>query len=58
MEAMDHSNMGNNQPQEQKPADVVETDGKKIINIEAKETHWMFNDEIMDMAWTYIGAFI
>lgn len=48
--------MGNNQPQEQKPADVVETDGKKIINIEAKETHWIFNDEIMDMAWTYNGT--
>lgn len=56
MGAMDHFNMGNNQPQEQKPADVVETDGKKIINIEAKETHWIFNDEIMDMAWTYNGT--
>lgn len=29
---------------------------ERVFNIEAKETHWMFNEEIMDMTWTYNGT--
>ncbi|MBU8908020.1 multicopper oxidase family protein [Desertibacillus haloalkaliphilus] len=34
--------------------DSYETE--KVFTIEAKEAHWMFNDEIMDDIWTYNGT--
>jgi FtsP/CotA-like multicopper oxidase with cupredoxin domain len=53
---MDHSDIGEHgETKPSKDAEVVETDGKKVITIEAKETHWMYNDESMAMAWTYNG---
>lgn len=35
---------------------VVEEDGKKVVYLEAIETHWMFNDELMQDAWVYNGT--
>lgn len=54
---MDHSQMGHSQGNQAQPTnqEVKEVKGKKIINIEAKEEHWMYNDELMEMAWTYNG---
>lgn len=39
-----------------KPSSLAETsDGKKVINIEAKKVHWMYNQQKMDTAWSYNG---
>jgi FtsP/CotA-like multicopper oxidase with cupredoxin domain len=54
---MDHSNMEENgETKTPKEVEVVDNEGKKVITIEAMETHWMYNDELMDMAWTYNGT--
>jgi FtsP/CotA-like multicopper oxidase with cupredoxin domain len=53
---MDHTNMEENgETKTPKEVEVVEDDGKKVITIEAMETHWKYNDKLMDMAWTYNG---
>jgi uncharacterized protein involved in copper resistance len=50
---MDHSSMEENgETEASQDTEVVESNGKKVITIEAKETHLMYDDELMDMAWT------
>jgi FtsP/CotA-like multicopper oxidase with cupredoxin domain len=53
MEGMDHSKMGQNN--DTKSVIAVDSEGKVTINLEAKESHWQFNDELMDNMWTYNG---
>jgi FtsP/CotA-like multicopper oxidase with cupredoxin domain len=57
-QTVDHSRMnhgGSDQPTESSNPEK-EVDGKVVIPIEAKEVHWMYNDELMDNAWTYNGT--
>jgi FtsP/CotA-like multicopper oxidase with cupredoxin domain len=54
---MNHSQMMNQEKTETKPAAVkIAKDGKVLINIEAREEHWMYNEQLMDTAWTYNGT--
>lgn len=61
---VDHSKMehskksaSDSKPSESKTVgSQTNVDGKTVINIEAKEEHWMYNDQLMDNAWTYNGT--
>ncbi|MDV2686439.1 multicopper oxidase family protein [Alkalihalophilus lindianensis] len=58
-ESVDHSTMGHEEPQEEKEQTIqaeVNEDGEKVFDLRVEETHWMFNDEVMDDAWTYNGS--
>jgi FtsP/CotA-like multicopper oxidase with cupredoxin domain len=59
-DSVDHTAMGHGESpnEEQQNTDNKEKieDEKKVFNIDVKETHWMFNDEIMAAAWTYNGT--
>jgi FtsP/CotA-like multicopper oxidase with cupredoxin domain len=49
--------MGHGEPEkEEQVQEVTIEDGKKVFDLNVTETHWMFNDEIMDDAWTYNGS--
>lgn len=54
MDHASHANTGNDDLT--KTSSMTETsDGKKIINIEAKKIHWMYNQQKMDTALSYNG---
>ncbi|MDQ0255612.1 FtsP/CotA-like multicopper oxidase with cupredoxin domain [Evansella vedderi] len=55
---MDHSQMDHtNEVEEQNETQQVErSDGKVVVNLEAKKTHWMFNNDIIEDIWTYNGS--
>ncbi len=57
-DAVDHSAMGHGESQQEEQTQEVtsEVDGKRVFDLNVTETHWMFNDEIMDDAWTYNGS--
>jgi FtsP/CotA-like multicopper oxidase with cupredoxin domain len=58
-ETVDHSQMNHSkseQPASQTSVTQKNADGKTVINIEAKEEHWMYNDQLMENAWTYNGT--
>ncbi|ADC52094.1 multi-copper oxidase protein family (plasmid) [Alkalihalophilus pseudofirmus OF4] len=56
-DAVDHSAMGHGESQQEEQTQEATTeDGKRVFDINVTETHWMFNDEIMDDAWTYNGS--
>ena len=58
--SVDHSNMDhtpdNGGDTEDVSTIIEEEDGKKVFNIEVKESHWMLNDDLMFNAWTYNGS--
>ncbi|WP_209121355.1 multicopper oxidase family protein [Alkalihalobacillus sp. BA299] len=56
--AADHSSMDHGKNESNNAVEVVkiEEEGKKVFNLEVKESHWMFNDELMFDAWTYNGS--
>ncbi|GAE32748.1 multicopper oxidase family protein [Halalkalibacter hemicellulosilyticus] len=53
---VDHSPMGHGEPQQEQIQEMTSEDGKRVFDLNVTETHWMFNDEIMDDAWTYNGS--
>lgn len=56
---VDHSNMNMGQNEQGKSGNRNEStleDGKKVFNLDVKETHWMFDGEIMTDVWTYNGT--
>jgi FtsP/CotA-like multicopper oxidase with cupredoxin domain len=55
-QTVDHSSMNNGGSDQPTENTEKEVDGKVVISIEAKEVHWMYNDELMDNAWTYNGT--
>jgi len=58
---LDHGNMDHSQhqmdsqSQEAPSPATVTADGRKMFVIEAKETHWAYNQQWMENAWTYNG---
>ncbi len=58
MAKVDHSTMnhGSTDQSSTAPQKIVDKNGTKTITIEAKENHWIYNDELMDNAWTYNGT--
>jgi FtsP/CotA-like multicopper oxidase with cupredoxin domain len=56
-DTVDHSAMGHSQSEEEEQTQEATTeDGKKTFDLNVTETHWMFNDDVMDNAWTYNGS--
>lgn len=59
--ALDHGSMDHRQHQQTvqtqggPSAATVTADGRKLFVIEAKETHWAYNQQWMENAWTYNG---
>ncbi|TES45766.1 multicopper oxidase family protein [Halalkalibacterium halodurans] len=60
-ESVDHSQMdmgedSGQQEEQNQETEATTEEGKKVFTLDVKETHWMFNDEVMMDAWTYNGT--
>ncbi|WP_216830698.1 multicopper oxidase family protein [Alkalihalobacterium elongatum] len=55
---VNHSTMDHGEDQKETVEEVAVdvSEGKKVFNIEVKESHWMLNDELIFDAWTYNGT--